>query len=428
MVAADETILLIKQSGKHCRREEPFAPGTVLQPAEFEKSVDVCNLQRSRNADQKFGISERLFIDHYSLVIERCADAHGNTRLVTDVTGKVVEDMNYGAFGDALGFNASTALTTYLYSSMPFDAASGNYYDDARFYNTGTGEFTQADYGNYGHIGDPMSYLPYTFTGGDPINMLDLNGHSFGIPSLSIAISIGATLGGLSTGVANYATGRPITEGLATGIFLGAVLAPLAVASPLIGVGLAGLGVYEGWSTAWQVWENPRPTPGQLTASLVLFGASLAGGAFAADNLAAHGWYNPVFERPPTVTTPLMMGSSLGELFSGVPDGAMVHVSPASLETLSTEGVRPSLSGKSYWFRWGDVKGMTLSQYRSLVGPLAAGGQEDANTFVFKLPDGGAAFARGGLAPFGFQEYVSFQTVIPDAGGLIVPGGGDDED
>ena len=120
-------------------------------------------------------------------------DAHGSTRLVVNATGSVAEEMNYDAFGSALGFNASTAPTTYLYSSMPFDAASGNYYDHARFYNSGIGEFTQSDYGYSGSLADPMSYLPYAFTGGDPINMVDLSGHD-GVISVVVEFTIELSL------------------------------------------------------------------------------------------------------------------------------------------------------------------------------------------------------------------------------------------
>ena len=151
----------------------------------------------SMTTDQKtIGISERLFTDHYSLLIERSADARDSTRLVTDATGKVVQDMNYDAFGNALGFNAATALTAFLYSSMPFDAASGNYYDHARYFDTGTGSFPHADYGYSGSLANPMSDLPYTFTGGDPINMLDPSGH-FTLGGLSISVSIMAGLNGI---------------------------------------------------------------------------------------------------------------------------------------------------------------------------------------------------------------------------------------
>ena len=100
----------------------------------------------------------------------------------------------YDAFGNALGFDASTALTTYLYSSMPFDAASGNYYDHARYFDTGTGAFTQSDYGYTGSLADPMTGLPYMYGGGDPINMLDLSGHEFSITDTMAAIGDMANL------------------------------------------------------------------------------------------------------------------------------------------------------------------------------------------------------------------------------------------
>ena len=125
------------------------------------------------------------------------ADAHGSTRLVTNAAGGVVETMNYDAFGNALGFNASTALTTYLYSSMPFDAASGNYYDHARYFDTGTGSFTQADYGYTGSLANPMTDLPYLYGGGNPINLLDLNGHDFSLASVVMNIAIGSMLGAI---------------------------------------------------------------------------------------------------------------------------------------------------------------------------------------------------------------------------------------
>ncbi len=121
-------------------------------------------------------------------------DAHGSTRLITNATGGVIENMNYDAFGNALGFNASTALTSYLYSSMSFDAASGNYYDHARFYNAGIGMFDQADYGYSGSLTDPMTDLPYTFTGGDPINMLDLNGHDFSLTDALASFAINSIM------------------------------------------------------------------------------------------------------------------------------------------------------------------------------------------------------------------------------------------
>jgi RHS repeat-associated protein len=134
-------------------------------------------------------------------------DGHGSTVALLDANGNVVQAFHYDGFGNALGFTPSSAITQYLYTQQYFDLASSTYYDWARNYNPGTGSFTQADYGNYGTLNDPMSMLPYAFTGGDPINMVDLNGHDFSIGSLTVGIGIAsllnASIGGIAGGVQN---------------------------------------------------------------------------------------------------------------------------------------------------------------------------------------------------------------------------------
>ena len=131
----------------------------------------------------------------------------------------------YDAFGDALGFNASTALTTYLYSSMPFDAASGNYYDHARYFDTGTGSFAQADYGYTGSLANPMTGLPYMYGGGDPINMLDLSGHGFRLTDTIASIAINTVL---SSAISEAAT--PFLGYVAAALIPPGVLASLETA------------------------------------------------------------------------------------------------------------------------------------------------------------------------------------------------------
>ncbi|MHB1769074.1 MAG: RHS repeat domain-containing protein, partial [Phycisphaerae bacterium] len=166
-------------------------------------------------------------------------DAHGSTRLITDANGNVVARYNYDASGNALGFSASTAFTTYLYSSMPFDAASGNYYDHARFYDSGTGSFTQADYGYSGSLANPMSDLSYMLAGGDPINMLDLSGHDFGLASFEISFSIQAQLSSIDVSVGataqlalqGFMQGQTSSE-IITEFFIGQLFGAGLVAAP----------------------------------------------------------------------------------------------------------------------------------------------------------------------------------------------------
>lgn len=48
-------------------------------------------------------------------------DAHGSTRLLTDDTGSVIETYTYDAYGEAVGFDAEAAKTTFLYSGEQWE-------------------------------------------------------------------------------------------------------------------------------------------------------------------------------------------------------------------------------------------------------------------------------------------------------------------
>jgi|GEM_PF-2846959 len=205
MVAIDEIILESKLGGKSTgRRGTSFSSAAEVYPVRagiVQKSVDLVaspfpifrafeSLSGCLCGENQFLLPDTPIPRHRdlgsSLDVDRCS---------------LVTERNADAFGNALGFNAATALTTYLYSSMPFDAASGSYYDHARFYDSGTGSFTQADFGYVGSLANPMTDLPYAFTGGDPINMLDLSGHDFSLGSLTVGIGIASMLNGAIGGV-----------------------------------------------------------------------------------------------------------------------------------------------------------------------------------------------------------------------------------
>ena len=103
------------------------------------------------------------------------ADAHGSTRMVVNSTGGVVQTYNYDSSGNALGFNASTAITQYLYNQQFFDIVSGQYYMRARNYEPATGTFTQQDTISIAP-GDLANANLFLFAGADPINMFDPTG------------------------------------------------------------------------------------------------------------------------------------------------------------------------------------------------------------------------------------------------------------
>ena len=105
----------------------------------------------------------------------------------------------------------------------------------------------------------------------------------------------------------------------------------------------------------------------------------------AGRNLQNNGWYNPkpCQTRPP-VANPLNANSTLAELMHGVPDEAMIHLTPAPASSFASGAHQTS------WARFGDVKHMTVAEFKFfVVGPQVPRSTAGSNLFVVKLPTGG---------------------------------------
>ena len=131
-------------------------------------------------------------------------DGHGSTRGLVDALGipiSAAQDASaqpiiwlaYDAYGNALNFNAATALTTLLYSGEQLDKLTGLQYLRARYYDLSTGRFTRLD-PFAGNFKDPQSLHKFLYTHGDPVNGMDPTGEW----SLGSAMMTGAIIGGLT--------------------------------------------------------------------------------------------------------------------------------------------------------------------------------------------------------------------------------------
>ncbi|MDR0604678.1 MAG: hypothetical protein LBG80_10285, partial [Bacteroidales bacterium] len=96
----------------------------------------------------------------------------------------------FDAYGNAIGFDPSVALTEFLYSCEQFDSKIGQQYLRARYYNPATGRFNRLD-PFFGNINDPLSLHKYLYSHADPVNGVDPSGYSF----LSL---VGGVLGGIA--------------------------------------------------------------------------------------------------------------------------------------------------------------------------------------------------------------------------------------
>ncbi|MDR2756306.1 MAG: hypothetical protein LBC20_11420 [Planctomycetaceae bacterium] len=73
-------------------------------------------------------------------------DGHGSTRVLLDVAGAIAQIFAFDAYGNAIGFDPSVALTEFLYSGEQFDSKIGQQYLRARFYDPATGRFNRLDH------------------------------------------------------------------------------------------------------------------------------------------------------------------------------------------------------------------------------------------------------------------------------------------
>ncbi len=190
-------------------------------------------------------------------------DGHGSTRALLDTTAAIIQLYSFDAYGNAIGFNPTDALTEYLYSGEQFDSKIGQQYLRARYYDPATGRFNSLD-SFFGNLDDPQSLHKYLYTHADPVNGIDPSG-LFSLGGIAFSMGIGGLLGGLSSGGLTLATsgsfalaGRSFVRGMALGALAGALF-------PLTGAGLLYSSLSFGISKS-------------VSMSIAFWGATLASG------------------------------------------------------------------------------------------------------------------------------------------------------
>jgi RHS repeat-associated protein len=173
-------------------------------------------------------------------------DGFGSVVGLVDPAGVQRASYTYGPYGeDATATAHSGALpdNPYRFKGEYLDAATGLYKIGARYYQPGTGRWTQQD--NIEHLGDPARGNRYLYVGGDPANRTDPTGFAFwddwdfgDTPVIGRWVEAGEDLfdedgdiGDGLTGLAAYAGGK----------FFGTTICAAAVIGVTGGIGTPGL-------------------------------------------------------------------------------------------------------------------------------------------------------------------------------------------
>ena len=227
------------------------------------------------------GDIDRIYDANKNLVAEYKYDAWGNHRVYTGTGIDITDNSSYN--------NSVAKLNPFRYRGYYYDAESGLYYLNSRYYDPSVGRFINADDISYIQPTDINGLNLFAYCGNNPVMYVDPNGNfaliSFLI-GLGIAAGIGAGIGAVSyigsevvswaiTGEWNWSWGM-----FAGSIFGGAIGGALSFAFPILGtVGSAfingfvsnaiGMGLQNAWEgTNYSMWD-------------VLFESIFAGGLSA---------------------------------------------------------------------------------------------------------------------------------------------------
>jgi RHS repeat-associated protein len=173
---------------------------TDLNTGEQANIIDIIGRNKIAQITVKNGTEQELYFTF---------DGHGSTRVLTDLAGAIVELYAFDAYGNAIGFDPSVALTEFLYSGEQFDSKIGQQYLRQRYYDPATGRFNRLD-PFFGNLNDPQSLHNYLYTHADPVNGADPSGEM-------VAIAMGS-LGGMNaqsqSAKANVGVGLQVKKGL----------------------------------------------------------------------------------------------------------------------------------------------------------------------------------------------------------------------
>jgi RHS repeat-associated protein len=110
-------------------------------------------------------------------------DGLGSTRALADGVGTIQQSINYDAYGQP---DASSPLTSFLFSGQQYDPLTKLYYLRARYYNPFHGRFLSTDPFR-GALAGPESLHRYVYAASDPANRADPSGEY-------LIVDLGATV------------------------------------------------------------------------------------------------------------------------------------------------------------------------------------------------------------------------------------------
>ncbi len=173
----------------------------------------------------------------------------GDVVAILDNTGNTVVKYKYDAYGNCTVYDSTNSdlaeINPIRYRSYYYDAETGLYYLESRYYNPEWRRFISPDNTSYLEPEILTGLNLYCYCGNDPINYADPTGHSAILIGLIIGAAVGAGIGFGTAAYIDYQDDGQIFNGSVTWYdYLGAT-----VLGGVVGAGIgAGLGAFSGMS------------------------------------------------------------------------------------------------------------------------------------------------------------------------------------
>ena len=178
----DGDVKLYKDLGLEIINDNGVANSNDNQPPEQNKEFgnDGSN-DNSRGGDGD--IKSFMFFYH--------PDHLGSSSYITDIFGKVVQHVEYFAFGETFLEEHNADRTPYLFNGKELDEETGLYYYGARYYDAKTSVWQSVD--PLADHPNNIGWSPYSYTHNNPIVYTDPDGKIL-VPVVLGAIYIGGTI------------------------------------------------------------------------------------------------------------------------------------------------------------------------------------------------------------------------------------------
>ena len=147
-------------------------------------------------------------------------------------SGTVVVEYAYDAWGKPMGVTGSMAGTLgaanpFRYRGYYYDAETGLYYLNERYYNPEWCRFINAD--DFGGVtGGLLTHNIFIYCANNPVMKEDPDGNFFNLIAAAVGGAIGAAVGFVSNGVSNVIQGKDFTENWEAATIGGAVSGAVA--------------------------------------------------------------------------------------------------------------------------------------------------------------------------------------------------------